>query len=63
MNNEFWVNFWSSLFSNLALIAILSIAGFLAKASIVKSIKKFISEQVTSAVEQVEEEKGDGQKK
>jgi hypothetical protein len=37
--SEFWNGFWSNLLSNIALVVVLSAAGFFAKAKIVKALK------------------------
>jgi hypothetical protein len=59
--SDFWNSFWSNLLSNIALVVVLSAAGFLAKAKIVQAAKKFIRDQAKVIIE--EEQKKDGETK
>jgi 3-polyprenyl-4-hydroxybenzoate decarboxylase len=57
--NEFWINFWADFLSNLGLVIVLAMVGFLAKAKVVKSLRKFIRQQVSDSLEIAEEHKED----
>jgi hypothetical protein len=60
--NEFWMSFWSNLLSNIALLIFLSVAGYLAKARIVVVLKKFIGDQVDTAIQKVEDQEQEHKK-
>ena len=55
--NEFWISFWSTFFSHLAVLAVVALLGYLAKGRILSRLSQFIEKEVLDAVFVIEESK------
>jgi hypothetical protein len=53
--SEFETNFWADFLSNLALIILVALTGYLAKTRIIRKFKDFIHQQVVESLEIAEE--------
>ncbi|MDR3642989.1 MAG: hypothetical protein P4L74_05180 [Candidatus Doudnabacteria bacterium] len=53
MSQNFWDAFWANLFASLAVVAILTVAGFIAKHRVSRNIRKFIADEVATILKQI----------
>ncbi len=54
--NPFWSNFWSNFLANLAVVAAITIGGFLAKARIARGFKKYFSNELLGPFMEAQQE-------